>query len=176
MRRVALALFGTIAGLVGLLTFKTHPASVATPPAAVSTTGSGSDTTGSSGSTDAGSDDNSGTQPSTSSSSSSTSGSGSTSSGSSSGTKTVTGDAIDTQYGPIQVRITVRNGKVVSATAVQYPAQDPRDAQINAYAIPVLQQESVGVSHSNIDMVSGATYTSEGYVQSLQSALNKAGL
>jgi uncharacterized protein with FMN-binding domain len=166
MRRVALALFGTIAGLVGLLTFKTHPASVATPPAAVSTTGSGSDTTGSAGSTGTGSDGTAATAPSTSSSPSS----------SSSASKTVTGDAIDTRYGPVQVRITVRNGKVVSATAVEYPTQDPRDAQINAYAIPVLQQESVGVSDSNIDMVSGATFTSEGYAQSLQSALDKAGL
>jgi uncharacterized protein with FMN-binding domain len=156
MRRVALALFGTIAGLVGLLTFKTHPASVATPPAAVSTTGSGSDTTGSAGSTGTGSDGTAATAPSTSSSPSS----------SSSASKTVTGDAIDTRYGPVQVRITVRNGKVVSATAVEYPTQDPRDAQINAYAIPVLQQESVGVSNSN----------SEGYAQSLQSALDKAGL
>ncbi len=145
MRRVALALFGTIAGLVGLLSFKTHPASVASPPAAVSTTGSGTD-------------------------------SSSTSSGSASTTKTVTGSAVDTQYGPVQVRITVRNGKVVSATAIEYPVNDPRDAQINAYAIPVLEKESAGVTSAELDTVSGATFTSEGYLQSLQSALDKAGV
>jgi uncharacterized protein with FMN-binding domain len=166
MRRVAQALFGTIAGLVGLLSFKTHPASVANPPAAVSTdTGSGSASTGSS------------AQPSTSGASSTSSSSAkSSSSSASSATKTVTGDAVDTQYGPVQVRITVRNGKVASATAIEYPAQDPRDAQINAYAIPVLQQESVGATNANLDMVSGATFTSEGYLQSLQSALDKAGV
>jgi uncharacterized protein with FMN-binding domain len=177
MRRVALALFGTVAGLVGLLSFKTHPASVAGPPAAVSTSGPG---TGSSGSPGSGSSGKPSTGASSASSSTSRSaGSSSTSSSSSSSSadaRTVTGDAVDTQYGPVQVRITVRNGKVVSATAVDYPTNDPRDAQINAYAIPVLQQESVGVTNSNIDMVSGATFTSEGYVQSLQSALDKAGL
>jgi uncharacterized protein with FMN-binding domain len=177
MRRVALALFGTVAGLVGLLSFKTHPASVAGPPAAVSTSGPGTSSRGSPGS-------GSGANPSTTGSSASSSARGSatpssapgSSSSSSAATTTVTGDAADTRYGPVQVRITVRNGKVVGATAIDYPTNDPRDAQINAYAIPVLQQESVGVTNSNIDMVSGATFTSEGYVQSLQSALDKAGI
>jgi uncharacterized protein with FMN-binding domain len=171
MRRVVLALVGTIAGLVGLLSFKTHPASVAGPPAAVSTTGPGTTSSGSSGSGRGG-----GTaRPSTNASSPDSAGASSSSS-SSSAARTVTGDAADTQYGPVQVRITVRNGKVVAATATDYPNNDPRDAQINAYAIPVLEQESVGVTNSDIDMVSGATFTSEGYVQSLQSALDKAGL
>jgi uncharacterized protein with FMN-binding domain len=87
----------------------------------------------------------------------------------------VTGDSIDTRFGPVQVTITVSNGKITSATAIDYPQTNPRDAQINAEAIPILQQESVGQSSAtNIDMVSGATYTSDGYLQSLQSALDKA--
>jgi len=90
--------------------------------------------------------------------------------------KTVTGDAADTRYGPVQVQVTVTNGKVVSATAVEYPMNDPRDAQINSYAIPYLNQETVQAGGSKIDMISGATYTSVGYIQSLQSALNKAGV
>jgi uncharacterized protein with FMN-binding domain len=174
MRRVALALFGTVAGLVGLLSFKTHPASVASPPAAVGTTGSGtgsSGTSGSAGTTTSGQS----TQQSTGSSTSATPKTG-TSSSSGSTTRTVTGSAVDTQNGPVQVRITVRNGKVVSATAIEYPMNDPRDAQINSYAIPILEKESAGVSSANIDTVSGATFTSEGYLQSLQSALDSAGI
>jgi len=88
----------------------------------------------------------------------------------------VTGDSVSTQWGNVQVQITVTNGKITSATAVDYPQNNGRDQQINAYAIPVLQQESVGATSANIDMVSGATVTSGGYVQSLQSALDKAGL
>jgi len=149
MRRVVLAIVSTVASLVVLLSFKTHGTSVATPPAA-SSNATGSSSTGSS-----------------------SSGSSSTSA---SGTKTVTGAAVDTRYGPVQVKVTVTNGKVTSATAVEYPVSDPRDAQINAYAIPALDQEAVQSGTAGIDMISGATYTSQGYIQSLQSALDKAGV
>jgi len=88
--------------------------------------------------------------------------------------KTVTGDAVDTRFGPVQVKVTITNGKVTSATAIDYPTDTPRDQQINSYAIPTLNQEAVSAGSANISMVSGATYTSYGYVQSLQSALNKA--
>jgi uncharacterized protein with FMN-binding domain len=70
----------------------------------------------------------------------------------------------------------VTNGKITAATAVVYPQNNGRDVQINAYAIPQLQQETVAANSAQIDMVSGATYTSEGYLGSLQSALDKAGL
>lgn len=97
-----------------------------------------------------------------------------TSSGSSSGgTKTVTGDAVDTRYGPVQVKVTVTNGKITAASAVDYPQSNPRDAQINDYAVPTLNAEAVKAGSASIDMVSGATYTSTGYVQSLQSALDR---
>ena len=61
-------------------------------------------------------------------------------------------------------------------TAVDYPQQDPRDVQINSFAIPQLDQEATAAKSSSIDVVSGATYTSQGYIQSLQSALDQAGL
>ena len=166
MRRVILAIVGTVAGLVVLLSFKTHSTSAAaTPPAAISgtsgTRGQGSASNGSTGA----------------SSSSSSSPSASSSPSSIAGTaKTVTGTAADTIYGPVQVQITVKNGKVTAAQAVQYPQDSPRDQQINSYAIPVLNQEAVSASSASIDAVSGATYTSGGYVTSLQSALDKAGL
>jgi uncharacterized protein with FMN-binding domain len=145
-----------------ILTFKSHSAtSLATPPAAVSNS-TGTAATGSS-STASGS-----------SSSSSGSTSSSSSSSANSGTKTITGDSIDTRWGPVQVKITVTNGKITAADAVVYPLNNPRDQQINAYAVPTLNQEAVQAGNANIQMVSGATYTSEGYIQSLQSALNKA--
>ena len=98
------------------------------------------------------------------------------SSTSTSAATTVTGDASDTRYGPVQVQITVKNGKITNVTATQYPSTDPRDQQINAYAIPALDQEALQAGNANINMISGATYTSDGYIASLQSALGKAGL
>jgi uncharacterized protein with FMN-binding domain len=76
----------------------------------------------------------------------------------------------------VQVRITVANGTVTAVEAVDYPQNNPRDAQINAYAIPQLNSEVLAAKSASIDMVSGATYTSEGYISSLQSALDQAGL
>lgn len=165
MRRVALAFVGTITALVMLLSFKTHATSLASPPAAISTPTPGA-SSGSSGATGSAAASGSTASSSTSKSSAAPS--------PSAVTKTVTGDAVDTQFGPVQVTITVSNGKITSATAVEYPQGSPRDAEINSYAIPILQQESVGQSSANLDMVSGATYTSAGYLQSLQSALDKA--
>jgi uncharacterized protein with FMN-binding domain len=94
----------------------------------------------------------------------------------SSATKTYTGDAVDTRWGPVQVQITVTGGKVTAAQAVQYPNGNGRDAEINSYALPVLSQEAVQKQSAQIDTVSGATVTSDGYVQSLQSALDQAHL
>jgi uncharacterized protein with FMN-binding domain len=59
---------------------------------------------------------------------------------------------------------------------VEYPENSPRDQQINAYAVPELNQEAVTAGRATIDVVSGATYTSNGYITSLQSALDQAGL
>jgi uncharacterized protein with FMN-binding domain len=161
MRRALLAIFGTIAGLVGLLSFKTHTTPVATVPAAVATTAPGASPSSAAPAPTTGS-----ASPSTPSSSAATT--------KTAAAKTVTGDSINTRWGPVQVKITVSNGKITTATAVVYPLNNPRDQEINATAIPTLQQESIGQSTSKIDMVSGATYTSEGYIQSLQSALDKA--
>lgn len=166
MRRVVLAFASTLAGLLALLSFKTHSVSSAAPPAAVSTIGPGS-SSGTSGS---------GSTVSPAAPAAPSASSGSSSASAASGTKTVTGDSVDTRWGPVQVQITVTNGKIATATAVDYPQNNGRDQEINAYAIPVLQQESVGATSANIDMVSGATVTSDGYVQSLQNALDKAGL
>jgi uncharacterized protein with FMN-binding domain len=170
MRRIILAIVSTTAALVFLLTFKTHNvSSVTAPPAAV---GTPSASAGGGSGTSSGTGTSSGASPTP---SSTPSGSGASGSGISSA-KTVTGDAADTIYGPVQVQITVKNGKLTAANATMYPTETPRDAQINAFAIPQLEQETVAAGNANIDAVSGATYTSNGYITSLQSALSKAGI
>ncbi|MGW2644532.1 FMN-binding protein [Streptomyces sp. NPDC001393] len=88
--------------------------------------------------------------------------------------RTVTGKVAQTQYGPVQVRITVSGGKITKADAVQAPKGGLSD-QKTAMAVPRLNQEAVTAGNANIDAVSGATYTSTGYKQSLQSALDQAG-
>lgn len=95
-------------------------------------------------------------------------------SGGSGGDGTFTGSSVDTRWGPVQVRITVSGGRITAATAVVYPNGNPRDQQINAYALPVLASEAVAAQSARIDTVSGATVTSDGYVGSLQSALDQA--
>ena len=62
---------------------------------------------------------------------------------------------------------------VTAVTATEYPEETPRDYQINSYAIPQLNSEATAAGSANIDSVSGATYTSQGYIGSLQSALDK---
>ncbi|MEU7303391.1 FMN-binding protein [Streptomyces sp. NPDC007206] len=103
-------------------------------------------------------------------------GSGSSSTGNSGAAqaRTVTGKVAQTQYGPVQVRITVADGKITKAEAVQAPKGGLSD-QKTAMAVPRLNQEAVAAGTAHIDAVSGATYTSTGYRQSLQSALDQAG-
>jgi uncharacterized protein with FMN-binding domain len=96
-------------------------------------------------------------------------------SSSSSTSGTATGDAIPTQYGDAQVRVTVKNGRIVSIEALQLQGNDPRSVEISSAAEPILRQEALSAQSANIDAVSGATYTSESYTQSLQSALDKLG-
>jgi uncharacterized protein with FMN-binding domain len=180
MRRVVLAVVSTVTALVFLLSFKTHSSSVlAAAPVAPASAGPARNS-GSAGTAAGSPAASAGTSAPASSSASSSSGSASSSSGTASSPasapKTVTGDVIQTNYGPVQVQITVANGKVTKATVVEYPNQSPRDAQINSYAIPQLDSEAVAASSAQIDSVSGATYTSGGYISSLQSALDKAGI
>jgi uncharacterized protein with FMN-binding domain len=89
---------------------------------------------------------------------------------------TVTGSSADTRWGPVQVQVTVENGTITDVTVVDYPTENGKDRQINARAIPVLVQETLDAQSADIDMVSGATVTSEGYLESLQAALDEAGL
>ena len=89
---------------------------------------------------------------------------------------TVTGAAADTRWGPVQVKVTLASGKITAVDVVREPDSNGRDQEINAEAVPQLVQETLQAQSAQIDMVSGATYTSDGYVTSLQSALDQAGV
>jgi uncharacterized protein with FMN-binding domain len=95
---------------------------------------------------------------------------------SSTGTKTYTGDVASTRWGPVEVEITVTDGKITKVTVPQSPSGNGRDLEINDRALPVLVQETIDAQSAKIDMVSGATVTSDGYLSSLQSALDQAGI
>ncbi|MEU0188095.1 FMN-binding protein [Streptomyces sp. NPDC006207] len=91
-------------------------------------------------------------------------------------TRTVSGPTVQTNYGPVQVRITLTGTRITGATAVQYPDETARSRDINSTAVPKLNRETLAAQSASIDSVSGATYTSTGYKQSLQSALDQAGV
>jgi uncharacterized protein with FMN-binding domain len=94
--------------------------------------------------------------------------------GATGGSGTFTGNAVNTRFGPVQVQITVSGGKITSAQAVQVPHETSRDIRINSAAVPILVEETLQAQSAQVDTVSGATYTSDGYAQSLQSAIDAA--
>jgi uncharacterized protein with FMN-binding domain len=89
-------------------------------------------------------------------------------------TGTFLGASVQTRYGPVQMKITYAAGRVTGVVAVQLPSGRSRDAEINNYAVPILESETLAAQSANINSVSGATYTSDGYMQSLQAALDAA--
>jgi uncharacterized protein with FMN-binding domain len=158
MRRVILAIAGTVAGLVALLSFKSHLPSV---PSAVAATTGGSGGTSSS-------------------SSSATTVPGEFPQGSlagkiPAGETAVSGHVASTAYGPVQIQLIMRDSKIVKVAILQQPANTIRDIQIGESAFPRLISETLTAQTAKIDAVSGASYTSAGYIQSLQSALDNRG-
>jgi uncharacterized protein with FMN-binding domain len=89
---------------------------------------------------------------------------------------TVLGGAADTPYGTVQVKVYFTGTKITNVRAVQLTDSSQHSVSISAYAAPILRQEALAKQSAQIDVVSGATYTSEGYVQSLQSAIDAAHL
>ena len=163
MRRSPIVIGATIAGTAGVLAFHAHAPSVQSASAATTKTTAAVPA------------------PAKATTSAASSGSGSGSSGSSrpSGSSgvsgTATGDAISTQYGPVQVRVTVEDGKITAIQGLVLTGNDPRSAEISSFAGPTLKQEALTQQSADVDAVSGATFTSAGYAQSLQSALDKLG-
>ena len=165
-RRLLGAAGATAFGITALFVYPTsHGASLASggsaaTPVGLTGTSGGSSSSGSSGSA--------GT--------SGSAGSSGGSAGSAGSDGTFTGGTAQTRWGPVQVQITVSGGKITAADVVQVPQDNPRDQEINSYAVPVLNSEVVQAQSAQIDTVSGATVTSDGYLQSLQSAIDAAGL
>jgi uncharacterized protein with FMN-binding domain len=156
MRRVILAVTGTIAGLVALLSFKSHDPTM--PVAATSGTGGASSTSSSS-----------------SSSSSSTTVPGEFQSvvGTlTTGETTITGKVANTVYGPVQIELVVKSHKIVKVAVLEQPTNTIHDIQIGEFAFPKLISETLAAQDAKVDAVSGASYTSAGYISSLQSAVD----
>lgn len=167
MKRVLLSITGTVLGLVALLSFKSHGTAVgaanalpsaALPGAGTSTSSPRQPTSTSAPPTPAGTSTHARTKTAP------------------RANRTVTGDAIQTPYGVVQVKITLSGSKITNARFAQLTANDGRSAQINSQAAPILLQQTLSAQSGQIDGVSGASYTSQGYYQSLQSALDKAGV
>ncbi|WP_262698419.1 MULTISPECIES: FMN-binding protein [Streptomyces] len=150
MRKAAVTTVSTVAGVILLLSLKPHqnpaPDMTAPPPSSGTPGASPSPAT-------------TGHRP---------------SSGGASGT--YTGSVISTSYGPVQVSIKLSHGRITAVRALRTPSDRPRSQQIAADAVPRLTREALSAQSAHIDAVSGATYTSEGYTRSLQSALDRAGV
>jgi uncharacterized protein with FMN-binding domain len=87
---------------------------------------------------------------------------------------TYNGPSVDAYYGYVQVQVVIQNGKIAVVNFLQYPSDRRTSQRINSVAVPYLQQEAITAQTYNVDIITGATLTSEGFVQSLQSALSQA--
>jgi uncharacterized protein with FMN-binding domain len=175
MKRILLSVTSTVVGLVALLSFKSHgggPTAQAALPA-VSLPGTSSTSTRS----PAAQGSSAAPKSTANSTSKSTSKPSSASPSSSTVTRrTYVGSDVQTRYGDVQVKVVVSGSKITDVAFVRLDANDGRSQQINSMAAPILLQETISAQSANIDSVSGASYTSAGYIQSLQSALDQAGI
>ncbi|MEO2132606.1 MAG: FMN-binding protein [Microbacterium sp.] len=176
MKRIVYGLLATLSGVVLLFSYRTSLEAVM-PVAADNTAGTTSSTTtvpapASTSSSSADASGSTGTSTPSASPSPSTTTTQQNTSGLADGT--YTGDAVRTRYGNVQVQITFSGGVITEVQVPQYPNSNREDQQINARALPVLISETTSAQSASIRMVSGATYTSQGYTQSLQSALDQA--
>jgi uncharacterized protein with FMN-binding domain len=155
MRRAVLTLGSTAAGIAALLSFKTH-----SPAAAAASSPSTVPNTVPSTATNAAPDTIRNTVPVT---------------PGAQGTRSVAGKVANTAYGPMQIEITLAGKKIVGVTILQQTNTGPESQSIDSFSIPKLTAEVLTTQSARIDTVSGATETSAGYIQSLQSAIDKAG-
>jgi uncharacterized protein with FMN-binding domain len=146
MRRAPIVLCATVAGVAGVLSFHAQPQKLTPVPSTPAPAAQ-----------------------------SGTSTSSRTKATSSPAPKTALGAVAQNQYGNVQVRVTVANGKIKDVTAVQLPQSDAKSAEISQYAAPQLKSEVLAAQSAKIHGVSGASYTSQSYDTSLQSALDQLG-
>jgi uncharacterized protein with FMN-binding domain len=169
MIRVLLAILGTVTGIVLLLSFKTHPVAAGSAhglPAAALGPSVTSPAPIPGGSPPSAAPPNPGSSP----------GSSANSSPGARASRTIAGAAVQTRYGVVQVQVVASGSQIQNVSFLQLTAVDPRSQEINDQAGPILLQETLSAQSGQIDTVSGATYTSQGYLESLQSALDQAGI
>jgi uncharacterized protein with FMN-binding domain len=92
---------------------------------------------------------------------------------SSSGSRAAVGEAVSFQYGELQVKVTEQAGRITNVSIARFEISDPHSQSIDEYAVPRLRQEVISAQSAHIDGISGASYTSQAYEQSVQSALDK---
>jgi uncharacterized protein with FMN-binding domain len=153
-KRGAIAAAITALGLALLFSFKTPSTSVPTIPRTGGAGGNGTDGGGTGGTGSGGTVSNS--------------------SGGGSANGTVTGPVEETQFGPVQLQITFASGKISDVQALQLPSDRQRSAQISSYVAPILRQEVLTAQNAQIQLISGATYTSYAYELSVQAILDQS--
>jgi uncharacterized protein with FMN-binding domain len=163
MRRAVLAFGSTVAGLILLLSFRSHTASTASAGTTAAGTSPSPAATG----------NGSPTSMPKSTPTSAAAGGGAAGAATGGG-KVVTGDVVNGPYGPSQVAITLTGSKITKVTVLQHTDDGLNSQQIDGNALPKLTAETLTAQSAKIDAVSGASYTSAGYIKSLQSALDKA--
>ena len=170
MKRMPIVLAATAAGLATVLGFHTQKMNSNVLSGLSGASGAG--TTPTSSPSGAGS----GTSPTTAAGSSTTPGSASTSTTTAAGTRTALGADVQYRYGELELQVTATGGRITNVQPAIDTAFDPRSSQVNSYAEPLLQSQTLQAQNANINGVSGATFTSQAYVQSLQAALDKLGI
>jgi uncharacterized protein with FMN-binding domain len=169
MRRAIITIGSTVAGLAALLAFKSHPVADASAAATPAATPTPTLATGRSGVDGAGK-----ATSASPSARSSASASARSSAPTSETTRTLTGAVANTQHGPMQVQLVLTGNRITKVNVLQQTDDGQESKQIDSFAIPKLTSETLAAQSARIDAVSGATYTSAGYIQSLQSAVDQA--
>jgi uncharacterized protein with FMN-binding domain len=171
VRRIAVTVAVTVVGLWVVLSFKSSPlprgaALSVTPGASATTSTAPPDTTG---------QPPAGPPPPNSGSAPAGPASTTTTTPPSGGQRTVNGSVVSNRYGDVQVAVVLNGKQIVDVKALQMPFDRARSAAISDQAAPLLHDEVLQAQSANIDIISGATYTSDSYAQSLQAALDAAG-
>lgn len=163
MKRALAAIVGTIAGLIVLLDFKTHPAgqSTQTPIAATAPSVPVPGTPAAASAVP--SETPSASAP-----------AAKTAPAPQPQKRTVTGSSVRTPYGNVEVQVVFTGTQITDVVPLRLPDSNGVDQEIDQQAVPILIQETLTAQSANIQAVSGASYTSDGYIRSLQSALDKA--
>ena len=200
IRKTALLITGTVAGVVGVVSYNppqlnnhiassggapvlnSAPTIDATPSAAATTSNSKSPAQPAPTKTSKGRTQSNNTSPAATASATPTQSQSQTQSQTQTPTKTTgvsgtfKGETSQTRWGPVQVQVTLTDGKITDVATLQYPNGDRKSSNISSRVIPWLQDEVLQIQSAQINGVSGATYTSSGFKASLASALQKAGL